>query len=339
VSLETYMFCDDAAGRPVSEALMRAARRGVAVQVITDGVGTGRLAIFNDWRDAGVRHHIYNPHLFGRLGFSRTHRKIAAIDDAVCFVGGINIVDDLIANGRQLDAPRWDFALEIIGPLVADVARAFRLQWRRLDGYRGLTLPAARWRRRVTGGRYAAYGAPDNAAKEPQAAFVARDNLRNRRAIEKAYLFAIGRARQEIILANPYFIPGRKLRRALVFAAQRGIDVRLLIGRKEFVLLDYAVPSLYRSLLKAGVRIAEYDKTMLHGKVAVVDGAWATVGSSNLDALSLLINHEANVVFVEYPEIAALRGAILDAFDESRQIEQDSYAARPRTERILNWLA
>ncbi len=154
-------------------------------------------------------------------------------------------------------------------------------------------------------------------AGEPCVAFVARDNLINRRAIEKAYLTAIGQARAEVLLANPYFMPGRKLRRALTFAARRGVDVKLIIGRKEFAALDYAVPFLYRSLLKAGVKIAEYEKTMLHGKVAVVDSNWGTVGSSNLDALSLMLNNEANVVLVKDPQIDALREAILKAFDES----------------------
>ena len=170
-------------------------------------------------------------------------------------------------------------------------------------------------------------------------AFVARDNFVNRRAIEKAYLVAIGRARQEILLANPYFVPGRKLRRALVAAARRGVDVRLLIGRKEFAALDHAVPYLYRTFLAAGAQIAEYEKTLLHGKVAVVDSNWATVGSSNLDALSLVLNNEANVVLIEHCEIGQLRDAILAAFAEARPIDPARYAARPWPERLINRLA
>jgi cardiolipin synthase len=127
------------------------------------------------------------------------------------------------------------------------------------------------------------------------------------------------------------------LRRALTGAARRGVDVRLLIGRKEFRLLDWAVPSLYGSLLRAGVRIAEYDKAMLHGKVAVVDDDWGTVGSSNLDALSLFLNHEANVVIVNEPLIATLRASILQAFDAARKIDPARYSARRWPERLLNW--
>ena len=345
VVLETYIFCNDSAGQAVSAALLRAADRGVRVRVITDGIGTARLALFNDWPTRGVEHRIYNPHLFGRFGFSRTHRKLAVVDDQVAWCGGINIVDDYENDGVRLPYRRWDFAVELQGPVVADVREAFEVQWHRIRfGHRPVeslqpdfalkddTSPSApaRGRNRSTDLR---------GAGEPAVAFVARDNLINRRAIEKAYLTAIGQARAEVLLANPYFMPGRKLRRALTFAARRGVDVKLIIGRKEFAALDYAVPFLYRSLLKAGVKIAEYEKTMLHGKVAVVDSNWGTVGSSNLDALSLMLNNEANVVLVNDPSIDALREAIIAAFKESRRIDEARYDARPAGERLLNWLA
>ncbi|MDR6492455.1 cardiolipin synthase [Paraburkholderia terricola] len=346
VVLETYIFCDDNAGQAVSAALLRAASRGVKVRAITDGIGTARLPMFNEWPVAAIDHRIYNPHLFGRFGFSRTHRKLAVIDDQYAYCGGINIVDDYENNGVTLPYRRWDFAVELHGPVVADVRQAFELQWRRIRlGHRPIeslepdlgpkttaSLGSLRRRRRRRNEALWAGG-------QPCVAFVARDNLINRRAIEKAYLTAIGQARSEVLLANPYFMPGRKLRRALVLAARRGVEVKLIIGRKEFKALDYAVPFLYRALLKAGVQIAEYEKTMLHGKVAVVDSNWGTVGSSNLDALSLMLNNEANVVLVNDPSIEALREAILVAFRDSRRIDEARYDARPAGERVLNWLA
>ncbi|WP_144111526.1 cardiolipin synthase ClsB [Paraburkholderia sp. BCC1886] len=346
VVLETYIFCNDQAGQDVSAALLRAAARGVKVRAITDGIGTARLAMFNDWPAGGIDHRIYNPHLFGRFGFSRTHRKLAVIDDQFGYCGGINIVDDYENNGEKLPFRRWDFAVELHGPVVADIRQAFELQWRRIRlGHRPIeslqpdlgpdtaaSLGSLRRRRRRRNEQLWAGG-------QPCVAFVARDNLINRRAIEKAYLTAIGQSRREVLLANPYFMPGRKLRRALVLAARRGVEVKLIIGRKEFKALDYAVPFLYRSLLKAGVHIAEYEKTLLHGKVAVVDSNWATVGSSNLDALSLMLNNEANVVLVNDPSIDVLRDAILVAFKDSRRIDEARYAARPAGTRALNWLA
>jgi cardiolipin synthase len=345
VVLETYIFCNDDAGQAVSAALLRAAARGVRVRVITDGIGTARLPIFHDWPERGIEHRIYNPHLFGRFGFSRTHRKLAVVDDQFAWCGGINIVDDYENDGARLPYRRWDFAVELQGPVVADVREAFESQWHRIRfGHRPVEAlqPDFTFKDDTSSGAPARghnRSADLRGVGEPAVAFVARDNLINRRAIEKAYLTAIGQARTEVLLANPYFMPGRKLRRALVFAARREVDVKLIIGRKEFAALDYAVPFLYRSLLKAGVKIAEYEKTMLHGKVAVVDSAWGTVGSSNLDALSLMLNNEANVVLVHDPQIKALREAILTAFDESRRIDIEHYEARPAGERALNWLA
>ncbi|MFM0135791.1 phospholipase D-like domain-containing protein [Caballeronia grimmiae] len=352
VSLETYIFANDDSGRAVSDALVRAAVRGVTVRVITDGVGTERnLPMFAQWKESGVDHRIYNPHLlFGPLGFSRTHRKLAVIDGTYAFCGGINIVDDFDQNGTRLEEPRWDFAMEAKGPVVKDVRDAFDVQWDRIRlGVKPREPrtadcdpepPQSRWSsRRARRARQRARLGEIHAVDRPCVAFVARDNLLNRRAIEKAYLRAIAHAEREVLLANPYFMPGRKLRRALVYAAQRGVRVSLVIGRKEFVALDYATPFLYGNLLKHGVRIAEYEKTMLHGKVAVVDADWATIGSSNLDALSLVLNNEANMVLVNHPEIAGLHDAILQAFDEGSRIDEKRYASRPLTERVLSWLA
>jgi cardiolipin synthase A/B len=387
VALETYIFCDDDIGRALSEALVRAAARGVRVRAITDGVGSPHIALFDRWRETGVEHRIYNPHIFGRFGFSRTHRKLAVVDDQYAYCGGINVIDDLEQDGKMLPFPRWDFAVELSGPVVVDVREAIELQWRRIRlGYRpplpqrsavprflGVPASAGFMAPHPTGhgtGRPAQAthealrelapmvprgragriierlrarlraSVPDpRTARVPCVAFVARDNVVNRRAIEKAYLDAIGEAREEVLLANPYFMPGRRLRRALVEAATRGVTVKLLIGRKEFKVLDYGTPFLYHQLLSAGVQIAEYEKTMLHGKVAVVDSSWGTVGSSNLDALSLVLNNEANVLLVLHPQIGELRGAILSAFDESPMIDRARYEARPWHVRAVNWLA
>ncbi len=386
VAIETYIFCDDEIGRALSAALVRAAQRGVRVRVITDGIGTPHLALFETWLAAGIEHRIYNPHIFGRFGFSRTHRKLAVIDDQYASCGGINVIDDLKQDGKTLPYPRWDFAVDLHGPVVVDVRLAFEQQWRRIrlghqpplpagmpspgvpasagylaprptghtivnassaqivdDALRALSPamrsgPAGRLFARLRERLRASVRDP-RAAPVPCVAFVARDNVVNRRAIEKAYLDAIGEARHEVLLANPYFMPGRRLRRALLEAAERGVAVKLLIGRKEFAVLDYGVPFLYHQLLSAGVQIAEYEKTMLHGKVAVVDSSWATVGSSNLDALSLVLNNEANVLVVRHAEIEQLRDAILGAFDESPQIDRARYEARPWQVRALNWLA
>jgi len=139
---------------------------------------------------------------------------------------------------------------------------------------------------------------------------VVRDNLRNRRTIQRAYLQALGHARKKVVFANPYFAPGRKLRRALEQAASRGVDVTLLLGVGQFKLQDAVAHSFYPKLLKSGVKLVEYRKTQLHAKVAVVDDEWATIGSSNYDGLSLFVNQEANVVIRDAEFSANLRAQI-----------------------------
>jgi cardiolipin synthase len=132
IALETYIFCDDDIGRALSAALVRASARGVLVRVITDGVGSPRIALFDEWLRAGIEHRIYNPHIFGRFGFSRTHRKLAVIDDQFAYCGGINVVDDSVQDGKPLPFARWDFAVEMSGPVTVDVRAAIELQWQRI---------------------------------------------------------------------------------------------------------------------------------------------------------------------------------------------------------------
>ncbi len=191
IVLEVYIFCVDDAGAMVSAALVEAAQRGLSVRVITDGIGTPQtLPYYDDWRAHGVRFRIFNPHLFGRFGFSRTHRKIVSIDGEVAFVGGINIVDDLENDGVKLDEPRWDFAVEMAGPVAVEVDAAFEQQWRRLER----NPVTSTLRRTLTFVRGGLRASAEPTPRTPQIAFVARDNLNRRRTIEKAYLHAIGRA-------------------------------------------------------------------------------------------------------------------------------------------------
>src|SRR5450830_642253 len=162
-----------------------------------------------------------------------------------------------------------------------------------------------------------------------QAGLVVRDNLRNRRTIERSYLQALGRARDTAVLANPYFAPGRKLRRALEQAAQRGVKVTLLLGVGQFFMQDAVAHSFYPKLLKAGVRIVEYTKTQLHAKVAVVDDEWATVGSSNYDGLSLFVNQEANVVVSDGAFAQTLRAEIEVGLSEGKLIQLQDFVHSP----------
>jgi cardiolipin synthase len=324
IYLETYIFSPDETGIRIEAALKRAAARGVFVNVIVDWLGTGKeqsQRLEREFAGAGVHFRCYNP--WFRRGTTRLHRKLCVIDRQIGFVGGLNINDDMRDDEDYrviLPAPRWDFAVSIVGPLVAEIHREMEAQWVRLGR---LQLNLLSRLERLKSYRF---HRPDVTVEPAMAGLVVRDNLRNRRTIERAYLQALGRARKDAWLANPYFAPGRKLRVALAAAARRGVQVTLLLGVGQFRLQDAVARSYYPKLLKSGVKIVEYRKTQLHGKVAVVDDQWATVGSANYDGLSLFINQEANVVVRDAAFATALRQHIAHGVTDGVPMRQEDFA-------------
>jgi cardiolipin synthase A/B len=366
IRMETYIFDFTATGADVGAALARAALRGVRVHLVVDGVGTGQIPA--DWRErfdaAGVQWRVFNP--LGSLGillpsgWRRLHRKLCVVDggsqEAVAFCGGINILDDFHdPNHGALPAPRFDFSVRVSGPLVDSVLDATATLWQRLQAVRSLRqreigAAVSSWvsARAVLFGRGGVPAASAPAAlgdSLSRAALLLRDNVRNRKNIERAYLKAIGSARHEVIIANAYFLPGGKLRKAIIAAAQRGVKVKLLLqGKYEYFMQYHAARPVYSALLAAGVEIHEYSASFLHAKVAVIDAdqpqAWATVGSSNLDPLSLLLAREANVM-VQSAEFAQTLRAQLEhamAYD-GKQIDPQAYVNRPVMQRLLDHLA
>jgi cardiolipin synthase len=277
------------------------------------------------------------------------------VDGSVAFCGGINVLDDFFdPNYGALETPRLDFAVRVTGPLVQTMHEAMALFWWRLQAastarhsdfsasWRALqeALALALQERLNTDGDAA--DSPAMAQNHSTSAeLVLRDNLRNRTRIERAYRKAIGTAREEILIANAYFLPGRKLRKGLILAAQRGVRVRLLLhGRYEYFMQYYATRPVYGALLAAGVEIYEYSAGFLHAKVAVIDGHWATVGSSNLDPLSLLLAREANVVVEDTAFAQDLQARLEAAVTHgSVQIDPAAYANRPLRQRLLDALA
>lgn len=357
VRIETYIFHFDASGVQLAEALVRAAQRGVAVYLVMDGVGTPSVP--KDWarrfNEAGVHWHIFLP--LGNIGllipsrWRRLHRKLCVIDGLVAFCGGINVLDDWFdPNHGALSAPRFDFAVRVNGPLVRSVHEVMVQFWWRLQAVRDVKNIdlAASWRDLEQAVRLAlqaeggtGHGNDVPVAGSTRAALLLRDNLRYRSRIERAYRKAIGEAHEEIIIANAYFLPGRKLRQALIHAAQRGVRVRLLLqGRYEYFMQYHAVRMVYGVLLHAGIEIHEYEPSFLHAKVAVIDRRWATVGSSNLEPLSLLLAREANVVVVDEHFSRDLRVRLVHAMEhEGRRVDPASYAHRPWQQRLLDRVA
>lgn len=335
IYLETYIFAIDDTANQVKQGLIRAAKKGVAVHVLVDWLGTGKsnvATLMAELQAAGVRFVAFNP--WFRRGIARTHRKIVVIDRRLAFLGGLNINDDLIADddsGKHLPAPRWDFAVSIIGPLVDDIHAEVITQWARQSSQ---TL-----RRRIGHLRQWYASRLRLQWQVAEAALVVRDNLRNRAAIERQLLQALGQSHHSAVLVTPYFAPGRKLRRALMHAASRGVDITLLIGVGQFFMQDAVAQSFYPRFIHAGIHIVEYRATQLHGKAAVVDDAWATLGSSNFDGLSLFVNHEANIIVHDASFSVALRDIIARGVAEGTIITAESVAHFSWIRRAGNRLA
>ena len=302
VHLQTYIFEPDQIGNRIAAALKRAATRGVTVYLLLDGFGCKDLpkAFVTDLTGAGVEVLLFRPKIspwtLKRRRLRRMHRKLAVVDGMIAFVGGINIIDDLNTPGHI--PPRKDYAVQVEGPLLMTIRASARQLWRRVAWAHLDHISLGTLRHRLH---------PDHAGNM-WAAYVVRDNVLHRRDIEQAYLTAIQDARTEIIIANSYFLPGVRFRRALADAVQRGVRVVLLLQeRTEYWLLDHAAHALYGNLLATGIEIHEYHVSFMHSKVAVIDGHWATVGSSNIDPFSLLLAREANVVVDDVGFAAELR--------------------------------
>lgn len=338
VWLATYIFHSDATSLALADALRAADRRGVRVRVVVDGFGSnGSLAALRrHFADSGVALAVFRPmdrwwHWFQRGQLRRLHQKLCVVDNEVAFVGGINVIDDrLDLNHGVSELPRLDYAVQLRGDIVDLVAQSVRSIWSRAwlgRDFDDALLDYVPLRRRFTLWLSQLWRGPQRlpeptAALPPVcAAFVLRDNLRRRRTIEHAYADAIRGARQRVDLVCPYFYPGQRIREALRHAASRGVRVRLLLqGKLDYRLAGWAAEALYADLLGHGVEIYEYTPAFLHAKVAVVDDHWATVGSSNIDPLSLLVNLEANVVVLDRDFTARLALQIEEAIAASERV-------------------
>ncbi|MDO9405279.1 MAG: cardiolipin synthase ClsB [Polaromonas sp.] len=310
VVVETFILFEDKVGKDLHAALLTAASRGVQVDITIDGYGSPDLSaqFISQLTSAGVRVHVFDPgpKLMGwRTNLiRRMHRKVVVIDGRRAFVGGINYSADHLADfGPEA---KQDYSVEIEGPLVA-VIRDFVLR-ALAAGQRNARVYSAGWlqrlRHRLTPFRMPPGDMParenfdvPGKAGEAQAMFVTRDNRKHTNDIERHYRIAIRAARQRVVIANAYFFPGYRLIKELRKAARRGVDVRLILqGEPDMPIVKTAAELLYHHLIGAGVRVFEYCERPLHGKVALSDNEWATVGSSNLDPLSLSLNLEANVI-------------------------------------------
>jgi cardiolipin synthase len=343
VWLATYIFHDDATARRVADAMIAASARGVQVRVVVDGFGSnGTIATLRAWFAAsGVALEVFRPlerwwAWFQPGQLRRLHQKLCVVDSRVAFVGGVNVIDDrLDIHHGWSERPRLDFAVQLHGPVAGDVHRVVQALWTRANlghGWREEIALLARSAEPVhrtlqllrelrTNPPRASAAATARLPPPAHVSLVVRDNLRHRRAIERAYVEAISQARERIDIACPYFYPGRLFRRALRRAAARGVRIRLLLqGKVDYRIASIAARVLYDEMLGRGIRIFEYTPAFLHAKVAIVDHDWATVGSSNIDPLSLLLNLEANVVVHDNAFVADLGLRLEAAFADATEI-------------------
>ena len=286
IHLEVYAFAPSGVGARFVEALGLAAGRGVKVQVQIDGWGSARggLAVAEALGASGCAVRIYNRMLALLIGrFGRNHRKVLLVDDEVAFLGGINIGDENLDHGARL---AWaDLALEIRGPQCAHLGRMIR-------------------------------GESDHAVAS--ALRLHLSGLGGGWRLRRRYLKAFATGRQRIYVAHGYFLPDRTIVRAITAAAHRGVEVHLLLaGRSDVLFARAATRSLYRRLLKAGVVIHEWNDSVMHAKVATVDGRLLLVGSFNLDPLSLA-NLETLVEVADTRLVAQADTWILDHVARSR---------------------
>ncbi|WP_336292088.1 cardiolipin synthase ClsB [Cronobacter dublinensis] len=321
IILETFIWFDDNVGRQLHEVILRAAQRGVSVEVLLDGYGSPDLSdeFVGTLTSAGVKFRYYDPRprtLGMRTNvFRRMHRKIVVIDGEVAFVGGINYSAEHMSDyGPEA---KQDYAVRVEGPVVQDI---YQFVLRNLGEEQ-----VSRWWQ-----RHYQQAVDNTMPGEAQALFIWRDNNDHRDDIERHYLKMLANAKKEVIIANAYFFPGYRLLHAMRNAARRGVKVKLIVqGEPDMPIVKVGARLLYNYLVKGGVEVYEYLRRPLHGKVALMDDHWATVGSSNLDPLSLSLNLEANLIIHDTQFNQTLRDNLTQLIREDcKQVDESMMPKR-----------
>lgn len=317
VLLESYIFKDDSWGLEFHRALAERARAGVPVRVMYDAVGCNDVPrdFFGELRAAGCRVNEYNP-IHGMLDprrRRRNHRKLLVVDGTVAFAGGLNIAREYAEVWR-------DTAVEIRGPIVADLAYMFLDIW-------------AREERRSPG-----LATPPRPAAEGtvRAIALSSDRWQNRWRLARAYRTAIADAQRRVWISNAYFVPSLRFLRTVRRAAGRGVDVRLIVpARTDVMPIYYATRALFARLMRWGVRVFEWLGPMMHAKTAVIDGEWCTVGSYNIDHLSLLHNLELSIVLWDREFGGAMERMYEEDLRNCREVEKAAWRKRAWTTKLL----
>jgi cardiolipin synthase len=332
VLLEMYWFDSDRVGRRFAEALGRARDRGVEVAVIYDSVGsiTADRAMFGELEARGVHVLEYNPVAPWRQRFQlsfarlsrRDHRKVLVVDGSIGFTGGINLADQWAPLEEEGGGWRDDM-MRIEGPAVDGFSRCFHRVWRRHD------LPAI--------ARLQPSAAPVVAGQRLLPVRILGERFfRHRHEIARDYASRLYAAKERIYISNSYFVPDGSIRRALVRAARRGVDVRVIVpAHSDVEPVKFAARAQYPRLLAAGVRIYEWQEGMFHAKTATIDGQWCTTGTFNFDYMSIRTNLEVNASVLDAELACAVEAAFKADLKRTREVDEGELKFRPLADRLL----
>lgn len=338
INLETYIFDQDELGLRFADLLIAKQRAGVDVNILYDSVGTiGTPNVFFDrMKAAGIRLVPFNPvNPFKRFGSwdlnNRDHRKILVVDGKIGFTGGVNISDTYArsspfrSGSRSVEKPGWrDTHVRIEGPAVAALQAIF------IEG----------WESQHAGDMADREYFPALTTAGDRIVRVVGSTPTSDHEIYQAYVLAMQQATKSIHITSAYFVPDVQVVAALKAAAARGIDVTLVLsGVSDSGLVLHAAQSFYTELLDAGIKIFQLKQAVLHAKTAVIDGVWSTIGSTNLDTRSFLLNNEVNVIILGDAFGASMEGAFAEDLRDSTQITKESWAHRPLADRIKEFAA
>lgn len=340
INIESYLIEDDEIGQQFASLLIAQQARGVQVNLIYDSVGAFNTpnAFFSKLKESGIEVLEFNPvnPLVGKAPWqinNRDHRKLLVIDGRIAFLGGINI-SSVYSSGSSVKRASevststlaWrDTHLQLEGPVVAEFQKLFLQTW---EKQHGKALAAKDYFPTLTAQGSDIVRAIGSTPDDPYS------------LIYLTLISAINNAEKQVHLTHAYFVPDRQLLKALMDAAARGVDVKLILpAQSDSELVFHAGRSHYTSLLKHGVKLYERQDALLHAKTAVIDGVWSTVGSSNLDWRSFLDNDEVNAVIIGR-EFAAKMDAMFDNdLAQSQAIDAQSWSRRPLLMRIKEWTA
>ena len=329
ICLETYILASDNTGDRFKLALLERARAGVEVRIIYDAVGSFGIsaAWVDDLRRAGIDVLEFNPIAPWRARFNlshRDHRKLLIVDNEVGFTGGLNIANDY-ASLDEGGVGWHDMHCQVKGPIVFDMARLFRRNWIRSGGKAYAPVP----RPTDSGG--------------PGSSFVRlleNTRRRSRATFRRAYLHVIRAAKTMVRIENAYFLPDRGLRRAMVQAASRGVDVQVIVpGHSDVRIIEWASLYVLRNLARRGIKIWRWRGAMMHAKTATVDAVWSTIGSYNFDSQSRFNNLEVTIEILDPAVGEALVKEFNADMPNCTPYDEAAWQGLPWWKKSLAWLA